>query len=139
MRELDRAIAFYARFLGLELIERTGKTYAFLSNTPAHHVIALQKVGGDASQPASEAAGLYSVSFEVPDQFAFAHLYQRLVDAGVRVSLTDHLISWGMYFQDPDGNGIEIYWDTRSLPGKSHLWQGRDLPLDPEKIKSLLT
>jgi predicted esterase/catechol 2,3-dioxygenase-like lactoylglutathione lyase family enzyme len=139
VRELDRAIAFYARFFGMELIERTGKTYAFLSNCNAHHVIALQKVGSDAPQPASEAAGLYSVSFEVPDKFAFARLYQRLVDAGVKVSLTDHLISWGMYFQDPDGNGIEIYWDTRSLPGKSHLWQGRDLPLDPEKIKALLT
>jgi predicted esterase/catechol 2,3-dioxygenase-like lactoylglutathione lyase family enzyme len=139
VRELDRAIAFYVRFLGMELIERTGKTYAFLSNSSAHHVIALQKVGSDAPQPAYEASGLFSVSFEVPDQFAFAHLYQHLTEAGIKVSLTDHLISWGLYFQDPDGNGIEIFWDTRSLPGKSHLWQGRDLPLDPEKLKSLLT
>jgi predicted esterase/catechol 2,3-dioxygenase-like lactoylglutathione lyase family enzyme len=139
VRELDRSIAFYAHYLGLELVERTGKTYAFLSNSSAHHVIALQNVGANAPLPAYEASGLYSVSFEVPDQFAFARLYQRLTEAGIQVSLTDHLISWGMYFQDPDGNGIEIYWDTRNLPGKSHLWQGRDLPLDPEKLKSLLT
>jgi catechol-2,3-dioxygenase len=43
-----------------------------------------------------------------------------------------------MYFQDPDGNGIEIYWDTRKLPGRSHLWQGRDLPINPEKVLALL-
>ena len=139
VRDLDRAVAFYVRFLGMDLIERTGKTYAFLSNNNSHHIVALQNVGAEASRSAPESTGLFSVSFEVPDKFAFAHVYQRVTEAGIKVSLTDHLISWGMYFQDPDGNGIEVYWDTRELPGRSHLWQGRDLPLDPEKIVALLT
>jgi catechol 2,3-dioxygenase len=138
VRDLDQAIAFYVRFLGMELIERTGKTYAFLTNNHSHHVIALQNVGAGAPRSAPEATGLFCVSFEVPDQYTFAKMYQKLTAAGIRVSLTDHLINWGMYFQDPDGNGIDIYWDTRELPGRSHLWQGRDLPIDPEKILALL-
>lgn len=138
VRDLDQAIAFYARFLGMELIERTGKTYAFLSNNQSHHVIVLQNVGAGAPHSTPEATGLFCVSFEVPDKYSFAKMYQRLTAAGIKVSLTDHLINWGMYFQDPDGNGIEIYWDTRDLPGRSHLWQGRDLPIDPEKIITLL-
>ena len=137
--DLDKAIAFYVRFLGMELVERTGKTYAFLSNSHSHHIIALQNVGSRASRSTPESTGLFSVSFEVPDQFTFARIFQRLFEAGINVSLTDHLISWGMYFQDPDGNGIDIYWDTRDLPGKSHLWQGRDLPIDPQKVLALLT
>jgi predicted esterase/catechol 2,3-dioxygenase-like lactoylglutathione lyase family enzyme len=138
VRDLDQAISFYVRFLGMELIERTGKTYAFLTNNHSHHVIALQNVGAGAPRSVPEATGLFCVSFEVPDQYTFAKMYQKLSAAGIRVSLTDHLINWGMYFQDPDGNGIEIYWDTRELPGRSHLWQGRDLPMDPEKILALL-
>lgn len=139
VRDLDRSIAFYVRVLGMELRERTGKTYAFLTNNDSHHVIALQNVGMGGTLPKPETPGLYSVQFEVPDQITFARLYQRLTESGITVSLTDHLISWGMYFQDPDGNGIEIYWDTRDLPGHSHLWQGRDLPISPEKILALLS
>jgi predicted esterase/catechol 2,3-dioxygenase-like lactoylglutathione lyase family enzyme len=139
VKDLDRAISFYTRFLGMELVERTGKTYAFLTNNQSHHVVALQNVGLGAPRSVPEATGLFCVSFEVPDQYAFAKMYKKLIAAGIKVSLTDHLINWGMYFQDPDGNGIEICWDTRELPGRSHLWQGRDLPIDPEKILALLT
>jgi predicted esterase/catechol 2,3-dioxygenase-like lactoylglutathione lyase family enzyme len=138
VRDMDQAIAFYVRFLGMGLVERTGKTYAFLTNNHSHHVIALQNVGARAPRCEPEGTGLFCVSFEVPDQYTFAKMYQKLTAAGIRATLTDHLINWAMYFQDPDGNGIEIYWDTRELPGRSHLWQGRDLPIDPEKILALL-
>jgi len=40
----------------------------------------------------------------------------------------DHLISWAMYFDDPDGNGLEIYWDTREEPGGQKLWRGHNVP-----------
>lgn len=38
------------------------------------------------------------------------------------VSAVDHLISWALYFPDPDGNGLELYCDTRA-DGYS-FWQG---------------
>jgi catechol 2,3-dioxygenase len=61
-----------------------------------------------------------------------------LYSEGLKISTVDHIICWSIYFNDPDGNGLEIYLDTRDLPGRSHLWQGRDLPLEPGKILAAL-
>jgi catechol 2,3-dioxygenase len=138
VRSLERSIAFYTRFLGLRLVERTGKAYAFLTGGDSHHDITLQNVGPDAPIPQAHATGLSNMAFHVPDPISFARVYQSLQAASVPVSLVDHQIGWGILFTDPDGNGIEIYCDMREFPGHSHLWQGRDIPLDPGKVLALL-
>ena len=142
VRDLARAVEFYTRFFGLELVEQVGDQYAFLTGKaavgwhggPVHHEIALQTVGPDAPAPPSHGTGLYHVAFEVPDKQAFARAYQRLVEAGVRAATVDHFISWAMYFDDPDGNGLEIYCDTRRESGGQPLWHGQNAPLPAEEI-----
>ena len=69
---------------------------------------------------------------------ALADVYHKLQEAGVPVRANDHFITWSIYFNDPDGNEIEVYCDTRDLPGRSDMWQGRDLPLESQKILSYL-
>ena len=134
VRNLDQAIDFYTRFLGLSVVERVGDRYAFLSASALHHEIALQNVGPDAPLPSSRGTGLYHVAFEVPDRQALADAYRSLVGAGVDVTLVDHLISWAIYFTDPDGNGLEIYWDTRGEAGGQRFWRGRNVSLPAAKI-----
>ena len=35
-----------------------------------------------------------------------------MVDAGVPISgASDHGVSEALYLDDPDGNGVELYWD----------------------------
>lgn len=138
VRSLERSIAFYTRFLALHLVERTGNAYAFLSSADMHHEIALQNVGSSAPIPPPHSTGLGHLAFHVPDPSSFARAFQSLQSAAVPFSLVDHQIGWGLLFTDPDGNGIEIYCDMRDLPGHSHLWQGRDLPLEPEKVLAWL-
>jgi catechol 2,3-dioxygenase len=111
-----------------------GHQYAFLTSGDLHHEIALQNVGPNAPQPHSCSTGLYHVAFEVPDRASLALAYRNLTEAGVPVATVDHLISWAIYFSDPDGNGLEIYWDTRGEPGGQQLWRGRNVPLSEEKI-----
>ena len=138
VRNIERSISFYARFLGMQLVERTGKTYAFLTNDQSHHVIVLENVGEKATLPGSGYLGLQRVSFSVPDPFTFAQAYKALLDGDLSVSAIDQTVSWTLQFQDPDGNGLQIILDTRDLPGRPHLWQGRDLPLDVDKIYAYL-
>jgi len=138
VRDLDRAIEFYTRCFNLKLIERVGDQYAFLSGGDVHHEIALQNVGPHAPQPYPHGTGLYHIAFEVPDRRSLALAYQSLVEAGVSVAPVDHLISWALYFNDPDGNGLEIYWDTRDEPNGAKLWRGRNVPLPEEKILAAL-
>lgn len=138
VRDLERAIAFYTRFFNLRLTERVGNQYAFLSGGDFHHEIALQNVGPDAPAPLPRSTGLYHVAFEVPDKRSLALAYQRLLEAGIPVATVDHLISWALYFSDPDGNGLEIYWDTRSESFGDTLWCGRNKPLPREKLLAVL-
>jgi catechol 2,3-dioxygenase len=138
VRNLERSIAFYTRFLGLHLVERTGHAYAFLSSGDAHHEITLQNVGPNAPIPPPQSTGLGNIAFHVPDPKSFARAYKGLQEASIPTGLVDHQIAWGITLTDPDGNGIEIYCDMRNLPGHTHLWQGRDLPLEPGKVLSLL-
>lgn len=134
VRDLDRAIDFYTRYLGLHETERVGNRYAFLTTGPFHHEIALQQVGPDAPQPLAHGTGLYHVAFEVPDRRSFAEAYRTLVEAGIPVAPVDHFISWAMYFDDPDGNGLEIYCDSRDMPDGRPLWHGENAPLEEGTI-----
>ena len=134
MRDLDCAIDYYQRFLGLHLVERVEDDYAFLTRGDLHHEVALQNVGPNAPVPPSHGTGLYDVALEVPDRHSLAEIYYTMREAGIEVATVDHLISWAMYFSDQDGNGLEIYWDTRKEPGGQRLWRGLNLLLAPERI-----
>ena len=138
VRDLQRSIDFYRRFLALDVTEVVGNHYAFLTGGAFHHEIALQNVGADAPKPPARGTGLYHVAFEVPDMRSFALAYRSLREAGIAVLAVNHFISWAMYFDDPDGNGLEIYWDTRTEPGGRALWHGDNAPLDDETILAAL-
>jgi phospholipase/carboxylesterase len=140
VRNLDRSIAFYMRFLGLHLIERVANAYAFLGFDPAsgRHVLTLENVGTQTPGTPLQSTGLHHIAFQVADCREFALAYQTLSAAGLKVRTTDHFIRWSLYFNDPDRNGIQIFVDTRDQPGKAALWQGRNLPLEPADILAAL-
>lgn len=132
--DLERSIDFYTRFLGMRLVERTGKGFAFLSNTHAHHVIELQLSDRYIAQRDEPIIGIQSIKFELPDKESFSEAYRNLKEGNVEVSTLDKIICWNMTFHDPDGHAIELIYDTRQLPGRSNYWEGRELPLDESQI-----
>lgn len=138
VRDIDRAVAFYTQFFDLKITERVG-SFAFLSGGEFHHELALQGLGNSAPLPHPQGVGLYHLAFEVPDKAAFAQAYRALKDAGVRVGAVEHYgISWAMYFNDPDGNGLEIYVDTRGDYADATLWHGDNRYLSDETIFAAL-
>lgn len=138
VRNLDRAVSFYTTLLHMREQERIGDAYVFLTGSDLHHEIALQNVGPTAPAPPAAGTGLYHVAFEVASKRAFAEAYLALLDSGIDVATVDHYISWAMYFDDPDGNGLEIYCDTRREPGGRELWHGDNRPLSAEEIRAQL-
>ncbi|KMK66274.1 VOC family protein [Puniceibacterium sp. IMCC21224] len=111
--DLDRAIMFYRDVMGFDVMQQYGAQAAFLSAGGYHHHIGLNtwdSRGGQA--PAPGTTGLYHVAFVYPDRRALAQILQNVLDAGVPLrGAADHGVSQAVYFNDPDGNGIEIYWD----------------------------
>ena len=133
VRDLETASDFYQRALGLGVREQY-ENFAFLSATEVHHEVALQEVGPRAHTPDRFDTGLFHVAFEVPDKSTLAETYARLQRLGVRILSVDHRISWAIYFHDPDGNGLEVYCDTRADASGTELWEGLDRPLTPERL-----
>jgi catechol 2,3-dioxygenase len=111
--DLDRAVDFYRDVLGFELMQRMGDEAAFLSAGGYHHHIGLntwESKGG--SPPPRGSTGLLHFAIRYPSRAALATALKRLNEAGVRLSgASDHGVSEALYLNDPDGNGIELYWD----------------------------
>jgi catechol 2,3-dioxygenase len=111
--DLDRALDFYVGVLGFELRQRIGDEVAFVSAGGYHHHIGLNTWHSkDAPPPPARSTGLFHVAIRYPDRQALADALRRLSEAGIRLSgASDHGVSEALYLDDPDGNGIELYWD----------------------------
>ena len=111
--DLERALHFYSGVLGFEITGRYGKQAAFLSAGGYHHHIGLntwESAGG--SPPPRGTTGLYHVAIRYPTRAALADALRRLIEAHVPLEgASDHGVSEALYLRDPDGNGIELYWD----------------------------
>jgi catechol 2,3-dioxygenase len=111
--DLDRAVAFYSGILGFEVTARMGAAAAFLSAGGYHHHIGLNTwESRNGSAPAPGTTGLYHAAIRYPDRAALAEALRRLVDANIPLDgASDHGVSEALYLRDPDGNGLELYWD----------------------------
>jgi catechol 2,3-dioxygenase len=111
--DLERSVAFYSGVLGFEVMARMGPGAAFLSAGGYHHHIGLNTwESRNGSPPPPNATGLYHVAIRYPDRATLADALQRLTVAGVPLDgASDHGVSEALYLHDPDGNGIELYWD----------------------------
>lgn len=127
IRDLNRSVAFYTNYLGLQVTERVGP-FAFLADGEIHHSVALQELGLDAQGPMPYAVGLYHTAFEVPDEATF-NTNRRRLEAELNAVSVDHGISWAIYFNDPDGNGVEVYLDRRAHLEEGFRWSGRSTRL----------
>src|SRR5882762_9688745 len=111
--DLDRALGFYRDVLGFNLTQRYGSQAAFLSAGGYHHHIGLntwESSGG--SPPPPGTTGLYHLAILYPTRALLADALQRLLVAGIQLDgASDHGVSEALYLRDPDGNGVELYWD----------------------------
>jgi catechol 2,3-dioxygenase len=111
--DLERALGFYQGVLGFELMQRFGPNAAFISAGGYHHHIGLntwESAGG--KPPAPGTTGLYHVAIVYPTRAELGDALRRLRAAGIALDgAADHGVSEALYLHDPDGNGVELYWD----------------------------
>ncbi|MDQ8698549.1 VOC family protein [Hyphomicrobium sp. LHD-15] len=111
--DLDRALGFYRDVLGFEVTQRYGSQAAFVSAGGYHHHIGLNTWESRGGQPPPRGStGLYHVAILYPTRAALADALRRVLAAGIDLDgASDHGVSQAIYLNDPDGNGIELYWD----------------------------
>lgn len=134
--ELERSIAYYREAVGLELLDR-GEGRASLG-AGGRELLGLVEEPG--ARPASGFTGLYHFALLLPERADLATwLAHAARDRVPLVGLSDHFVSEALYLSDPDGHGIEIYWDR-----PREVWEGQvaerltTLPLDVDDLLAVL-
>lgn len=129
--DLDRALGFYQDLLGFEITTRYGTQAVFLSAGGYHHHIGLNTWYSKGAGPAPErAAGLFHTAILYATRKELAEIFKRLTDSGYPFTgAADHGVSEALYLNDPDGNGVELYWDRPK----------EDWPLDEDGNLTMFT
>lgn len=111
--DLERSIQFYCGLLGFDLTMRYGSQAAFVSAGGYHHHIGLNTWHSEGAPPAPrEGVGLYHTAIVYPERKDLAVILKQLLQAGYPLTgASDHGVSEALYLNDPDGHGVELYWD----------------------------
>jgi len=111
--DLDKSLAFYRDLLGFEVTMMYGDQAAFISAGGYHHHIGLNTWHSKGAPPAQQyGVGLFHTAILYPTRKDLAVVYDRLRQANYPFTgFADHGVSEALYLDDPDGNGVELYWD----------------------------
>lgn len=141
--DLNRSLEFYCNLLGFELKSKIGDEAAFISAGGYHHHIGLNVWYSKGESPATKnKPGLFHTAILFPERKDLAKIYQRLIEHQYPLSgAADHGVSEALYLDDPDENGVELYWDRpkaewpRDEKGKIAMYTRR---LDLDELLSLV-
>ncbi|MGB5368905.1 MAG: VOC family protein [Flavobacteriaceae bacterium] len=110
---IDSSLDFYCGLLGFEITMRYGKEAVFISAGGYHHHIGLNVWYSKNLPPArKESVGLFHTAILYPTRKDLAAIYERILKADYPLTgAADHGVSQALYLNDPDENGVELYWD----------------------------
>ncbi len=111
--DLQRSLDFYQALLGFEVTMKYGSQAVFISAGGYHHHIGLNTWYSKGAEKAkTEGVGLFHTAIVYPTRKDLAVILKRLVEADYPLTgASDHGVSEALYLDDPDGNGVELYWD----------------------------
>ena len=138
--DLNRSLEFYCDLLGFEITMMYGDQAAFISAGGYHHHIGLNTWHSKDVLPASKkSVGLYHTAIVYPTRRDLAVIFDWIRKSNYPLTgASDHGVSEALYLDDPDGNGVELYWDRP----KEHWPKKSDGSLDmftrPLDLESLL-
>jgi len=141
--DLQRSIGFYCGLLGFEITQIYGTDAAFISAGGYHHHIGLNVWFSKGGSPAPQSSpGLFHTAILYPSRRDLAEIFIRIQNAGYPFTgASDHGVSEALYLNDPDENGVELYWDKpveewpKNSDGKLDMYTKR---LDIEALLSEL-
>ena len=131
VRNAEKAQQWYTDVLGLHTYDLIPGRAAFMSaNLEESHEIAVIEVGESAMGPQSGQVGLNHMAWRMDSLKDLEDFYNRLHELDVPINrVADHGISLGIYLKDPDGNGIEVYYEIprSEWPSKENIFSTRKL------------
>ena len=130
---LARSLKFYTQVIGLEVFKQD--EHSAVLGAGDRPILLLEEVPG-ATRLARNVTGLYHAAILFPTRHALAVKIRQLVSLSYPFGYGDHLVSEAFYLDDPDANGLELYWDR---PRSTWKWINGQVQMasDPVDMESL--
>jgi catechol 2,3-dioxygenase len=129
VRNAERSRKWYEDLLELHTYDFVPGVAAFMSaDLDNSHELALMEVGEDAPSQLLRQVGLNHMAWSMNSLEDLKEVYQRIKDTNIPIDhVSDHGISLGIYIHDPDGNGIEIYYEIprSEWNRQDHIFSGK--------------
>ena len=123
--DLAKMTTFYTQILGLSIKSESNRDVTFNIGSGGH-TLTLQEVK-DGRRPSIRESGLFHIALLLPNRQDLGNFLYHAASLGVQIGGGDHLVSEALYFDDPEGNGIEIYADR---PKENWLWEDNKVNMD---------
>lgn len=134
--DIKRSTEFYQQIIGFQVLSQTANEVQLTADGKTALLTLIQPDHAGRKQPRT--TGLYHFAILLPSRQSLASIVPHLINQGVQLGSSDHLVSEALYFADPDGNGIEIYRDR--LPEEWTWNEGSvEMTVDPLNFEDLLT
>jgi catechol 2,3-dioxygenase len=115
--DLDRSLDYYRDAIGLRVLE-AGPGRASLGAGERELLVLTEQPG---ARPARGHTGLYHFALLLAERADLARwLAHAARDRVALTGMADDFVSEALYLDDPDGHGIEIYWDR-----PREVWEGQ--------------
>lgn len=109
VRDVAESLRFYRDVVGLEVREETADR-AVLAAPGGPAFLTLTSTGVTAPADPRD-TGLFHIAIRFPDRASLGDALARLAAAAIPIGAGDHAVSEALYVNDPDDNGVELYWD----------------------------
>lgn len=135
--DLSRSLAFYELVLGLRVLSNANGVATLAPHGTNRVLVELRERKGAKPVAGKGRLGLYHFAILLPNRAALGMFVRHLSEIGARAGAGDHLVSEAFYLNDPDGLGIEVYYDR---PRETWMRMDRELMMatDPVDVAGLV-
>lgn len=135
VEDLERSLQYYQDIMGFDVLEKTDRK-ARLTADGNTSILSIEQPENVIPKQ-GKTTGLYHFALLLPTKKDLANFVVHLVEKGIRIGSSDHLVSEALYIYDPDGNEIEVYIDRDPA---EWVWTGEEVAMavDPLDFDTLL-
>jgi catechol 2,3-dioxygenase len=135
VESLQRSLSFYQEVIGFKVLDESQNKAQLTADGETTLLTIEQPENVTPKQPRT--TGLYHFAILLPERADLGRILNHFAQLNIPLGSSDHLVSEALYLNDPDGNGIEVYWDK---PSSDWTWNGGqvEMAVDPIDAKAIL-
>jgi catechol 2,3-dioxygenase len=135
VENIKRSLNYYQEVIGFSILDQSPNRARLTAD--GHSTLLTIEQPENVTRKQPRTTGLYHFAILLPERADLGRILNHFAQLNIPLGSSDHLVSEALYLNDPDGNGIEVYWDK---PASTWRWNGDqvEMAVDPIDAKAIL-